>query len=52
MEDLIKALLIFNKYTSDKYPTWCSHDVFHVCVDPDVVEEEDKDKLKKNKFYS
>lgn len=45
MEDLIEALRIFSKYTDTKYPTWCRHDELHVCVDPDLVSEEDKEKL-------
>lgn len=27
MEDLIKALQIFLKYSTNKYPTHCEHDV-------------------------
>lgn len=41
MEDLIKALQIFSKYTKADYPTDCSHDVLFVDVNPDEVEDED-----------
>lgn len=45
MEDLIKALQIFLKYSNDTYPTCCEHDELHVCVDPNKVSEEDMLKL-------
>lgn len=41
MEDLIKALQILSKYTNDKHPTNCSHDLFFVNVDPELVSEDD-----------
>ena len=34
MDDLIAALLIFSKYTNNKYPTNCSHDELRVCHVP------------------
>lgn len=50
MEDLIKALLIFQKYiTPDdlayEYPTACEHDELCVSVNPDIVSVEDKTTL-------
>ena len=41
MDDLIKALTIFSKYTDTKYPTHCEHDVMMVMVDPNIVSPED-----------
>lgn len=46
MDDLIKALQIFRKYSDTKYPTGCEHDVLYVYVDPDIVAGEDIVKLK------
>ncbi len=50
MEDLIKALLIFQKYIKPddlayKYPTACEHDELYVNVNPDIVSIEDKKAL-------
>ena len=50
MEDLIKALQIFNKYITDdysrKHPTTCEHDMLFVnCVRPEQVSNEDKKEL-------
>lgn len=45
MNDLIKALQIFAKYTDAKYPTSCEHDIFYVQVSPDDVSDEDKAEL-------
>lgn len=51
MEDLIKALQIFAKYTNAKYPTKCEHDELYVnTVSPDEVSEEDKAELEKLGF--
>lgn len=42
MEDLIKALKIFSKYSNTKYPTKCEHDMLFVnCVKPDEVSHTD-----------
>ena len=41
MEDLIKALSIFIKYSQEKYPTHCEHDVMYVRISPKNVSEED-----------
>lgn len=46
MDDLIKALQIFRKYTDAKYPTGCEHDVLYVYVDPNIVTGEYIVKLK------
>ena len=45
MEDLIKALQIFLKYSKDWYPTNCSHDVLRLYVDPEIVSDKDKVEL-------
>ncbi|MDA3856128.1 MAG: hypothetical protein PF569_07770 [Candidatus Woesearchaeota archaeon] len=50
MKDLIKALEIFLKYGDKDYPTNCSHDMLYVCVDPELVSEEDKIELEKLSF--
>lgn len=56
MEDLIKALLIFQKYIkpddlANEYPTACEHDVLCVNVNPDIVSIEDKKTLYKLGFF-
>lgn len=50
MEDLIKALQIFAKYTDSDYPTHCEHDTLYVLVDPEDVSEEDMEKLEELHF--
>jgi hypothetical protein len=50
MEDLIKALQIFLKYSNDKTPTHCGRDYLYVNVNPDVVSDEDKAELYKLGF--
>lgn len=52
MNDLIEALQIFNKYLQkdptnyhNQYPTGCCHDVLWVYVEPDMVSDEDKERL-------
>ena len=56
MEDLIKALLIFQKYIKPddlayKYPTACEHDELYVNVNPSIVSEEDKATLSNLGFF-
>lgn len=52
MNDLIEALQIFSKYTNTKYPTWCEHDVMHICdVNPDEVSQEDLERLDDLGFF-
>ena len=50
MEDLIKALQIFSKYTKEDYPTWCEHDCLHVRVCPEEVLLEDIERLEELGF--
>lgn len=50
MEQLIEALQIFLKYSNEDYPTGCEHDVLYIYVDPDVVTEEDKQRLEELGF--
>lgn len=45
MKDLIEALQIFAKYTDSDYPTMCSHDLLFVLVDPEMVSDEDRQRL-------
>ena len=45
MNDLIEALTIFAKYTSDNHPTCCEHDILYVLVDPAQVTTEDRERL-------
>jgi hypothetical protein len=54
MNDLIEALNILNKYInpSEKWPTWCEHDVFGVCVDPNIVSENDLARLNELDFIA
>lgn len=51
MEDLIKALQIFLKYGNPDNPTHCEHDEMLVCIDPDIVSDEDKVELYKLGFF-
>jgi hypothetical protein len=47
MQDLIKALQIFAKYTDTRNPTHCSHDVLAVChVTKDDMTAEDRKAVK------
>ena len=51
MKNLIEALQIFLKYGNPKYPTWCEHDVLHICdIDDGKVSDKDKDALDKLGF--
>jgi nicotinamidase-related amidase len=52
MKDLIEALQIFLKYQDSQWPTHCSHDKLTVCVDPEVVSDEDKTKLESLGFVA
>jgi hypothetical protein len=49
--NLIKALLIIEKY-NPKFSTHCEHDVMSICgVEPDEVSEEDKVLLDEYGFF-
>jgi hypothetical protein len=50
MQDLIKALQIFAKYTDTKWPTHCEHDEMFVMVDPSDVSPEDLEVLEALSF--
>lgn len=52
MDDLIKALQIFRKYTDALYPTSCEHDCLYVHVDPEKVSSADKMELERLGFDS
>lgn len=46
MKDLIEALTIMLKYGNPTNPTICEHDELIICgINPDVVSEEDKNRL-------
>lgn len=54
MNDLIKALLIFQKYLKEdaSHPTHCEHDVLYItCVNYEDVSEEDREELKTLGFH-
>ncbi len=51
MDDLIKALQIFRKYTDTKYPTHCEHDVLYIMCDPEKVSAKDKMTLDELGFF-
>lgn len=51
MSKLIEALQIFLKYGDKPYPFHCAHDVLTVCVDPEIVSEEDKKTLDELGFF-
>ena len=41
MKELIKALMILNRYGNPAYPTHCEHDILIVCISPKLVTKED-----------
>lgn len=46
MENLIKALQIFMKYSNRKYPTHCEHDIlFIVGYTKEEISENDREEL-------
>jgi hypothetical protein len=52
MEDLIKALQIYLKYSNPRWPTHCEHDELYIVgVSPDEVSEEDKKELESLGFF-
>jgi len=51
MDDLIEALKILRKYDNPKWPTHCEHDKLHVAINPDIVSEEDKERLDELGFF-
>jgi hypothetical protein len=51
MNDLIEALQILSKYGNPNYPTHCEHDMLHVCINPCLVTDEDKQKLDELGFF-
>lgn len=53
MEDLIKALQIFQKYDNSVVaPICCKHKMLHICVPPERVSFEDSEALKELSFHS
>lgn len=51
MDDLIEALIILRKYGNPIRPTHCEHDELAVCINPNIVSEEDKKRLGELGFY-
>jgi hypothetical protein len=53
MNELIEALTILAKYMdpANKYPTYCEHDVLHVCGIEGEVSEDDIERLDKLGFF-
>ena len=51
MDDLIEALTIFRKYSDDKHPTGCSHDILRVYVSPDGIVDDDMKRLDDLGFF-
>jgi hypothetical protein len=51
MKDLIEALTIFLKYGNPEWPTHCEHDVMTVCISPELVSEEDRERLDELGFF-
>ena len=53
MEDLIKALHIFMKYSDTKYPTHCEHDIMYIRggITADDVSAEDQVELEELGFH-
>jgi hypothetical protein len=51
MQDLIEALTIFARYTQDRCPTCCQHDVLYVNVGYEKVSEADKKRLDELGFF-
>jgi hypothetical protein len=52
LKDLINALQILLKYGDPYSPTHCEHDVLTIVgIDPNIVSEEDKQKLDDLGFY-
>jgi len=45
MLDLIEALQILAKYGNPASPTHCEHDYLYVAINPDLVSEQDKQRL-------
>ena len=45
MNDLIEALQIFLKYTNEKYPTHCEHDILMIMDVTEDIDEGDKKRL-------
>jgi len=51
MEKLIEALQIFLKYCNTDYPITCANDLLHVGIYPELVSNEDKQKLDELGFF-
>lgn len=45
MDNLIKGLQILRKYGNPDFPTHCEHDELTVCINPNIVSDEDIGKL-------
>ena len=52
MKKLIEALQIFLKYGNPNYPTYCEHDILYININPDLVSQDDINKLAFLGFYA
>lgn len=50
--ELAEAFEIFSKYSDDAYPLHAEHDKISVHINPDEVEEEDRERLEKIGFHA
>lgn len=51
IDKLIEALQIFLKYGNPEWPTHCEHDVLTVDIRPELVSDEDIEKLNELGFH-
>lgn len=51
MKQFIEAMNIFSKYTNKEHVFHCEHDSMYVCIDADLVSEEDKALLDELGFF-
>jgi hypothetical protein len=50
MKDLYEAIGIFLKYSDEQFPSWCTYDELHICVEPEKISLKDIEKLEKLSF--
>jgi len=51
MTDLLEAIQIFLKYGNPSHPFHCEHDILTVDIDPDLVSEQDMNRLDDLGFF-
>lgn len=52
MNDLVKALQVLAKYTTEEQPTRCEYRILQVLVNPAIVSPEDIAQLEELGFYA